>query len=102
MSNLKLLKPKLQQISKGYAEVCFKETHRWGFVRTEEIVTWTDFENDEIHETTRWFAKVADEGGCSILYYGHHWCNVGRKTGYKTRKEAVNAVVEYISSIKEY
>lgn len=88
-----LEKPKLSEVHKGYALVNFKLG--WGYVQTEKFVVRTDFEKDEILYTERWVPRLYRREG-SLVEYIH----VGRLTGYKTRKEAIEALREAIGKRK--
>ena len=61
-----------------------------GFVKKKIIVYYTDFEKDEIHKVSRWFAYIIDhtflEGS-----YGTE-TRVGRETGYETKEQAIEAL----------
>ena len=87
------LKRGLSNIQKGYAEVVYTipETNKEfiGEVMTETFVAYTDFEKDEVHTAERWVAYRDLFRGCGRII-------VGRLTGYRTRKEALAALDEYM------
>lgn len=84
----------LTNIQKGYAEVLYGEPDDmnapWGYICRKTFVVHTDFENDEIYEVERWKAYVymRDNDGLDIT--------VGRITGYKTYKEALDVLDRYV------
>ena len=84
---------KLENVSKGYAEV-WSEEHdtRWGVIERLTFIDHTDFEKDEIYEVKRW---VAGTYWVESNYAFAGFYPVGRKTGYRTRKEAIEALVKY-------
>lgn len=55
-----------------------------GFVKKKIITYYTDFEKDEIHKIPRWFAYIIDHYGTEI--------RIGRKTGYETKEQAIEAL----------
>lgn len=87
------LKRELSNIQKGYAEVVYTspETNKEfvGEVMTETFVAYTDFEKDEVHTVKRWVSY-------RDLSRGHGRIIVGRLTGYRTRREALAALDEYM------
>lgn len=93
MSETKSLpKRKLENVLKGYAEVYYPEYDRLGFVRTNEYVSWTDFEKDVIHKVDRWETFLHFYPSWGISSYE----NIGRNTGYRTRTEALEALDAYV------
>lgn len=95
------MKPfKLINIKKGYAEVWVSfsgnfddiEVDGLGFVHTEEVVSHTDFENDKIYYQTRWFPFIYTGRGEMNGY-----TKTGRETGYATRKEALEELLNEIN-----
>ena len=87
------LKRELSNIQKGYAEVVYTipETNKefTGEVMTETFVAYTDFEKDEVHTVERWVSYRDLYRGCGRII-------VGRLTGYRTRREALAALDEYM------
>lgn len=83
----------LTNIQKGYAEVLYGELDDinapWGSICRKTFVDHTDFENDEIYEVERWKAYIYGRSICG-------WDVVGRKTGYKTQKEALEVLDKYV------
>lgn len=88
---------KLMDVQPGYAEVWFwygektddGESDKLGVVEREEFVYRTDFENDKVYKVKRWIAG-------SYLPPDLVWVwTVGNTTGYRTRKEAIEALIEY-------
>ena len=90
------LKRELSNIQKGYAEVVYtipKSNKEFiGEVMAETFVTYTDFEKDEVHTVKRWVAY-------RDLPVGRGRIIAGRLTGYRTRKEALAALDEYIETL---
>lgn len=91
---------KLSNIKKGYAEFewTFEDHTYYGAVETKSFVVKTDFEKDEIIYTERWVP---------YLSYSKHLTFprsdlIGRLTGYKTRKEALEAAKAYICETEVY
>ena len=76
----------LSNICKDYADVWFEKERVYGYVHTEEFVTKTDFEKDEIYTVDRWVPFVEE--------YGCH--RIGRLTGYRTRQEALAYLSRYV------
>lgn len=90
------LKRELSNIQKGYAEVMYtnpgNDKEFVGEVMTETFVAYTDFEKDEVHTVKRWVAyRDLSRGRGRII--------VGRLTGYRTRKEALAALDEYMETL---
>lgn len=85
---------KLERVYKGYAEVYFRKDGKFrkddvrvdkaGYVSKFYIVERTDFDNDKTYYKERWLAFEWNKG---------NYEQVGRKTGYATRKEAIEALV---------
>lgn len=85
---------KLGHIHKGYAEVYFRKDGKFrkddvrvdkaGYVSKFYIVERTDFKNDRTYYRKRWLAFEWTES---------HYEQIGRETGYATRKEAIEALV---------
>ena len=92
-------KPTLHRVQKGYAEVYYDTPENdWGVVHTKLFVNYTDFEKDAIYEVERWIPMV---------YTGtKHGLNgletIGRLTGYRTRKEALDALTQYVSDLVDF
>ena len=82
--------PHLENIQKGYAEIYFDENNHCGYVHVEKFVTWTDFEKDEIHYVKRWVPYLQIGIGLN------GFSQVGRITGYATRKEAIEGLIKEI------
>lgn len=88
------MKYKFVKILKGYSEVVYDTPEEdFGVVRTERFVKYTDFEKDEIYDVKRWIP---------MIYTGERYCfnglrRIGRLTGYKTRKEALDVLTKYVS-----
>lgn len=89
---------RLDNVHAGYAEVIFhgkdRQEYYVGYVKTEEIPSVTDFEKDEIHTVTRWLAY-------DRLHWHRGWnidkaVPTGRVTGYRTRIEAIEALLNYM------
>lgn len=79
---------KLENVCKGYAEIVCSDKPigdysydvELGYVHTEDFVRYTDFEKDKIYYTERW----------TIYWWtGSFHTQIGKDTGYRTRKEAV-------------
>lgn len=95
------IKQVLQNVKKGYVEVFYYPEGDsdeitlldWGYICIEDIPYKTDFEKDIIYYKKRW---------CIYMYYrnngswGHPFIQIGRKTGYETRKEALKAFRERV------
>lgn len=79
---------KLENVQKGYAEVYFEETGDVGYVQIEELVDHIDYDKDEIVKVKRWIAYKA------VKPFFRPYLVVGKRTGYKTRKEALDALSE--------
>lgn len=77
---------KLQNAHKGYVEVCSQNGLGLGYVHTEKFVERTDFEKDEIYEVERWVPYI------DLPEKASGFLQVGRLTGYSTRKEAIEAL----------
>lgn len=94
------VKQVLQNVQKGYAEVFYypegdsDETTLldWGYVCIEDIPYKTDFEKDIIYYKKRWCIYL----NFKTFSYGDPFIQIGRKTGYKTRKEALKAFREWV------
>jgi len=94
---------KLVNIQPGYAEMWFwygKKTDdddcdEVGVIWQEQFVDHTDFEKDEVYKVKRWVAHSYFPPELVSKY------TVGRKTGYRTRKEAIQALVDYWIKKKE-
>lgn len=93
------MKPyKLINVRKGYADVWISLVGDFelrdddysldgiGYVRTEEFVESSDFENDIVTYRTRWVPYL--------------YTKVGRNLGYATRKEAIEAMVSIVEKRK--
>lgn len=102
---------KLHNVQAGYAEVWIKlsgkineSTHldADGVVETRQFTECTDFEKDEILYVTRWVAIIHDPSGQPLnpWKFGKSWTQVGKLTGYATRKEAIDALVDHVKEIK--
>lgn len=88
-------KPKLRNVEAGYTEVSFD--YGWGYVTKKEYVARTDFDKDEITYTHRWKPYVyrnAPFGDTS------HFLTIGRLTGYRTRKEAIEALRDFLKDVE--
>ena len=85
---------KLSNIKKGYAEFEWEFEGRtyFGYVEVKPFVVKTDFEKDEIIYTARWVPYLVT--GKGIIYPPPN--HIGRLTGYKTRREALDAAQDYI------
>lgn len=85
---------KLSNIKVGYAEFEWEfEGHTYfGYVEVQPFVVKTDFEKDEIILTRRWVSYLVTSKGLTYPPPNH----IGRLTGYKTRREALAAVQDYI------
>lgn len=95
------IKQCLQNIQKGYAEVFYypqkdeKETFllNWGYVHIEKIPYKADFEKDIIYYKDRWTIYEYCPGSViGVIPYQQ----IGRTTGYATRKEALNAFYDLV------
>lgn len=88
------MKYKLRDVQKGYAEVQYDTPEEdWGVVHTKRFVAYTDFKKNEIHEVERWVPMVY-----TGTKYGLNGLEtIGRLTGYRTRKEALDVITQYIS-----
>ena len=105
---------KLSNIKKGYAEFewTFEDHTYYGAVETKSFVVKTDFEKDEIIYTERWvpylsYSKHLTFRWVPYLSYSKHLTfprsvRIGRLTGYKTRKEALEAAKAYICETEVY
>lgn len=102
---------KLYNVQKGYAEVWIKlsgkineSTHLDGdgVVKLKHFVERTDFEKDEMHYVMRWIAVINDPSGQPLnpWKFGSSFTQVGKLTGYATRKEAIDALVDHVKEIK--
>lgn len=90
---------KLVNIQKGYADVWLSkhgkfgendELDGFGYVHIEKFVERSDFENDKVYYRTRWVPYIHwDLGG---------FVQSGKTLGYRTRKEAVEALVHDMNS----
>ena len=82
----------LTNIQKGYAEVIYGELDDmnapWGYICRKTFVAHTDFENDKIYKVERWKAYVYTCDNLDVT--------VGRITGYKTCKEALEVLDGYM------
>lgn len=93
------MKPTLHRVQKGYAEVWYDTPEKdWGVVHTERFVKYTDFEKDEIYEVERWVP---------MFYTGTRYGlngleTIGRLTGYRTRKEALDVLTKYVSDLVDF
>lgn len=93
------IKQVLKNVKDGYAEVFYYPEGNsdkttlldWGYVSIEDVPYKTDFEKDIIYYKKRW---------CIYLNYrnswGHPFIQIGRKTGYETRKEALEDFREWV------
>ena len=84
---------KLQNIQKGYAEFYDVVNNRLslGVVQQEDFVSHTDFDEDMVYYTKRWVPYVYTGEGSLNGY-----TQVGRLTGYATRKEALRGWKEVL------
>lgn len=88
---------RLENVQHGYCEIVAGsdsqdltyECSAFGYVQTETFVTKTDFEKDKIYTCKRWVAYVSYRD------------RIGRETGYKTRKEAIEAFLQYTKKLIE-
>lgn len=74
-------------IEEGYLE--FYNPNNWsqcGYVAKDKIVSHVDFDSDTYKFCNRWFAYAMDASDP-----GHPYLNVGKRTGYATRGEALQA-----------
>lgn len=90
------MKHKLRNTKPGYVEVWFwygdvasDGIDQLGVVDRKQVVDYTDFENDRIFYVKRWFIFSYDSKSFSKL------TRIGRETGYRTRKEALQALIDY-------
>lgn len=88
----------LQNVQKGYAEFYNpdNEYDEQGYVCKEQVVKYTDFDNDEVVYCDRWFPYVYRD---VFLFEPRQYVKVGNWTGYETRKEALQAAYEDIQRI---
>lgn len=85
--------PHLENVQKGFADIYFDENNHLAYVHIEKFVKWTDFEKDEIHYVERWVPYLH-------VGFGHNgFCQVGRETGYATRKEAIKGLIKEIEEV---
>lgn len=80
---------KITQVDKNSFKI--KSGSYRGIVRRRAIVSYTDFEKDEIHEVTRWFSYKLDYLVLKRDCYKSE-VRVGRETGYETKEEAIEAL----------
>lgn len=85
--------PHLENVQKGYAEIYFDENKHLAYVQTDKFVKWTDFEKDEIHYVKRWVPYLRVGFGLN------GYSQVGRETGYATRKEAIEGLIKEIEEV---
>lgn len=85
----------LQNVQKGYVEFynSDNEYRENGYVRKEQVVKYTDFDNDKVVYCDRWFPYV---GYITFPFGSTEYIKVGNLTGYATRQEALQAAYSYI------
>lgn len=88
-------KPKLKNIEDGYAEVHFD--YGWGYVARERYVAHTDFDKDEITYAYRWKPSIYRRTSFGDTT---RFRTIGRLTGYRTRKEAVEALYKFLKDVE--
>lgn len=88
-------KPKLRNVEAGYAEVSFD--YGWGYVARERYVAHTDFDKDEIVYTHRWKPYVYRRTSFGDTT---RFLAIGRLTGYRTRKEAIEALHKFLKDVE--
>lgn len=88
----------LQNVQKGYAEFYNpdNEYDEQGYVCKEQVVKYTDFDNDKVVYCDRWFPYVYRD---VFLFEPRQYVKVGNWTGYETRQEALQAAYEDIQRI---
>ncbi len=83
----------LSSIQRGYAEVYYGDEDDldapWGYVTSRQYVDHTDFEKEKVYYVQRWKVFRYDSDNDQFL-------GVGRLFGYKTRKEAIAKLDEYV------
>lgn len=84
----------LKNVQKGYAEIYFDENKYDACVQTEKFVKWTDFEKDAIYYVKRWVPYLYTGSGLN------GYSQVGRITGYATRKEAIGALIKEVEEVR--
>lgn len=88
----------LENVQKGYAEFynpdnAYKEQ---GYVCKEQVVKYTDFDNDKIVYCDRWFPYVGQNNIRPLTFGAIYYIKVGNCTGYETRQEALQAAYSWI------
>ena len=90
---------KFCNVQSGYAEIYFTKKDILTVVEKKFVVKSTDFENDKFNYTERWFAYVKKRNPYDYQHINRTYINIGRNTGYDTRKEAIAALEDYVSNI---
>lgn len=85
----------LENVQKAYAEFYNPDNayNEQGYVCKEQVVKYTDFDNDKIVYCDRWFPYV---GSIAFPFGATQYTKVGKWTGYATRHEALQAAYSYI------
>ena len=98
---------RLQNIQAGYVEIYFYRSERlsdnrpiaWGHVSLESIPTGTDFDKDEIYYQSRWRVYIYKTATPCLSTPGKNFIQIGRKTGYSTRRLAIQAMEQWVNKI---
>lgn len=64
---------------------------RIGYVKRVDLIDHIDFEKDEFYYCHRWMTYLWSG---EVEFGMPHCFPIGRKTGYRTRKEAIEALVK--------
>lgn len=90
---------KIADTQNGYAEIWWNEDGKFdvsddvriGYVERVDLIDHIDFEKDKIYYCHRWMTYLWSD---DVDFSMGMRCPIGRKTGYRTRKEAIEALVK--------
>lgn len=97
---------KIADTQNGYAEIWWNKDGKFGvsddvrigYVERVNLIDHIDFEKDKIHYRHRWMPYLWSDKvafGIPQLFPTPHLSSIGRETGYRTRKEAIQILIDY-------
>lgn len=90
---------KIVDTQNGYAEVWWNKDGKFGasddvevgYVERVDLIDHIDFEKDKFYYCHRWMTYLWSD---KVAFGMPHRYPIGRETGYRTRKEAIEALIE--------
>lgn len=97
---------KIADTQNGYAEIWWNKDDKFdiaddvriGYVERVDLIDHIDFEKDKIYYCHRWMTYLWSD---KVAFGMPHRFPIGRKTGYRTRKEAIQILIDYWVKKKE-